>query len=94
MKPSKKKLNTYRSKITQEQISFLLKNEVKVYPVSDRGFWYVQVECYGKIKTYNKVIGCGSVLSSEKPDYKDVNWLDAIEKTMLYYYDKIKNPKK
>jgi hypothetical protein len=80
---SKKKSSSYRNKINCEQFSFLLQNEVKVYPISvpRTKKWQIQVSIYDNIvKTFSKEL---------MPD--DIQ--EAIDKTMLWYYDKLKNPK-
>jgi hypothetical protein len=61
---------------------FLIKNEVKIYAVSVPGtkMWKIQVSIYGKIKTFSK-------------ELMDYEIQEAIDKTMLLYYDKLKNPK-
>jgi len=65
------------------------RNDIKVYPVSKNGFWYVEVSIGEKVvKTYNKKIGKGATLSSKSPKFEDVNWCEAIEKTTIHYAEK------
>ena len=80
MKASKKKSSSYQNKITSDQFQFLLQNEVKVYPVSDTKskLWYIHASVYGKIKRFPKLI-------------REDEIQEAIDKTMLFYYDKLKN---
>lgn len=82
MKASKKKSSSYQSKITCDQFQFLLQNEVKIYPISKKYSkkWLIQVSVYGKLKTFSKEL---------MPD--DIQ--EAIDKTLLFYYDKLKNSK-
>lgn len=93
MKASKKKSSSYQNKITCDQLKFLFDNGVKIYPISKNGYWYIEVDVYGKKKIIDKAIGIGNVLSQQRPVYAGVNWLEAIGKTMLFYYDKLKNGK-
>ena len=81
MKHSKKKSSSYQNKITCEQFQFLLQNEVKTYSVSIQGTkkWKIQVSIYGKLKTFSK-------------ELMDYEIQEAIDKTMLWYYNKLKNP--
>ena len=83
MKASKKKSSSYQNKITCDKFQFLLQNEVKIYPISfgSSKKWKIQVSIYGKIvKTFSK-------------ELMDYEIQEAIDKTMLWYYDKLKNPK-
>ena len=79
----KKKSSFYQNKLTPEQFKLLLQNEVKVYPVTliSRVGWYIEVSIHGKIKRYEKQL-------------KQDEIQEAIDKTQLYYFDKLKNPKK
>lgn len=80
MKVLAKKSSSYQNKITSDQFKFLLQNEVKVYPVSikDSKKWLIQVSIYGKIvETYPKEL------------IQD-NIQEAIDKTMLHFYSKLK----
>lgn len=82
MKASKKKSSLYQNKITCNQFQFLLQNEVKVYAISkkDSKKWLIQVSVYGKLKTFSKELMADDIQ-------------EAIDKTMLFYYDKLKNGK-
>lgn len=55
----------------------LIKNGIKVYPVGYSGKFKIQVDNNGKLKTFDKLITQG-----------EVN--EAINKTIRYYYDKLK----
>jgi len=77
-----KKSSSYQNKITSDQFKFLLQNEVKVYPVSDTQskLWYIHVSIYEKVKRIPKLVRQDEIQES-------------IDKTMLFYYDKLKNNK-
>lgn len=90
LKPLKKKLNFSINR--DEAFSLCLKNNIKVYPVNKNGYWYIQVSVDDKIvKTYDKEIGKGSVLSTKKLLYGKVNWVDAIDKVIVHWAEKILN---
>ena len=55
----------------------LIKNGIKVYPVGYSGKFKIQVDNNGKLKTFDKLI-----------TQVEVN--EAINKTIKYYYDKLK----
>lgn len=80
MKQPKKKSSSYQNKLTSDQFNFLLKNEVKVYPVSDikKVGWFIEVSIHGKLKRFIKPV-------------KQQEIQEAIDKTQLYYYDKLKS---
>lgn len=71
-----------------------INNDIKIYPVYRLGFWYVEVEQNGKKKRFDKEIGSGLSLSSKKPIYKGINWMEALDKTNVYYAEMILNKKK
>jgi len=77
-----KKSSSYQNKITSDQFQFLLQNEVKVYAVSDTQskLWYIHASVYGKVKRFPKLVRQDDIQES-------------IDKTMLFYYDKLKNSK-
>jgi len=77
-----KKSSSYQNKITSDQFQFLLQNEVKVYAVSDTQskLWYIHASVYGKVKRFPKLVRQDEIQES-------------IDKTMLFYYDKLKNSK-
>ena len=80
--PSKKKTSSYHNKITSEQFKYLLDNEIKVYAVSIKysNKWRIQVSIYGKLKTFDKEIA-----------HDDIQ--ESIDKTMLFYHNKLKEGK-
>ena len=79
MKQPKKKSSSCQSKTTAQQFSFLLDNGVKVYPVTviSKVGWFIQVSIHGKKKTFSKAL-------------KQDEIQEAIDKTLLHYYDKLK----
>jgi len=83
LKTSKKKSSSYQNKITCDKFQFLLQNEVKIYPISigTSKKWKIQVSIYGKIdKTFSK-------------ELMEYEVQEALDKTLLHYYNKLKNPK-
>ena len=80
MKQPKKKSSSYQNKLTSDQFNFLLKNEVKVYPVTvvSKVGWFIEVSIHGKKKLFNKPL--------EQDEIQE-----AIDKTLLHYYDKLKS---
>lgn len=87
----KKKLNLGIT--INEARRICINNNIKIYPVYRLGSWYVEVEQNGKKKRFDKEIGVGSVLSSKKPVYKDINWMDALDKTNIFYAEQVINQK-
>ena len=63
-------------------------NNIKVYPINKNGYWYIQVNINGSIKTFDKKIGSGLTLSTSKPIYDKVDWCKAIKQTILFYAEK------
>lgn len=81
--PLKKKLN---SSINLNQARTICdRNNILVYPVFENGFWYVVVSINGKRKLINKKIYSGSTLCSKKRIYNGLDWVKAIEKTVIHY---------
>lgn len=76
----KKKSSSYQNKLTSNQFNLLLKNEIKVYPVSDikKVGWFIEVSIHGKLKRFKKSL-------------KQDEIQEAIDKTQLYYYEKLQN---
>lgn len=79
MKQPKKKSSSYQNKLTADQFNFLLKNEIKIYPVSTHltKKWKIQVSIHGRIKTFSKEITANEIQ-------------EAMDKTQLYYYEELK----
>lgn len=78
MKQPKKKSSSYQNKLTSDQFNFLLKNEVKVYPVTQvsKVGWFIEVSIHGKKKVFNKAL-------------KQDEIQEAIDKTYLHYYKEL-----
>lgn len=84
----------------KKKLSFCLKieearrvcqsNNIKVYPVEIKGFWFIQVDINGKLKTFSKPIGKGLKLVSNAPKYDGVDWTKAIEQTIIHYAEKVR----
>lgn len=81
--PSKKKLNSSIS--LEEAKAICERNNIQVYPVNIEGFWYVVVMINGNRKLINKKIYSGLTLCSKKRIYDGVDWVKAIEKTIIHY---------
>ncbi len=86
---SKKKLN---SLISLDKAKMICQsNGIKVYPISIRNSWYIQISINGKIKTFDKEIGSGATLNSKTPIHNKINWVKAIEQTIIFYANKTLN---
>jgi hypothetical protein len=81
--PLKKKSSSYQNKVTSDQFRILLLNEIKVYPISIYGSkkWKIQVSIHNNLKTFNKEIMHDEIQ-------------EAIDKTMLHYFNDLKNKNK
>ena len=77
------KSKKYANKLTSEQFQCVLRNDIKVYAVSVlySKDWMIEASIVGRINRFDKKL---------KQD--DVQ--EAIDKTYLYYYDKLMKPKK
>lgn len=64
-----------------EQLYFVHQHGIKVYPISKLGSWFIEVDNNGRLKLFDK-----------KVHKDDLN--DAIAKTIIYYYNKLKETKK
>lgn len=62
------------------QLYFVLKSGIKVYPVSKYGSWYIEVNNNGRIHQFPK-----------KVSQREIN--EAIAKTIIFYYNKLKEIK-
>jgi len=92
----KKKSNLLQKTASPEQIYWVLKNGITIYPISEFSYlqrkgetnfsiiskqrWYIEVNNNGRITFYNKIISS-----------RDLN--EAIAKTIIYYYNKLKEKK-
>lgn len=75
-------------KTNDEIKSFCFKNGVTVYPVEQRGVWYIAVDNNGRQTVYRKKeLGRGSALKITEPIYK------RIMNCYIHWYEKIKNVK-
>lgn len=63
-----------------EQIHFVGKSGIKVYPVSKSGAWFIEVDNNGKIYRFEK-----------KVPQNELN--ESIAKTVIFYYNKLKEKK-
>lgn len=64
-----------------EQIHLVGKNGIKVYPISKSGAWFIEVDNNGKIYRFEK-----------KVPQNELN--ESLAKTIIYYYNKLKETKK
>jgi len=78
-KASKQNSNLSVPEIGKE-MSFCISNGVKVYPIEKKGKWFIESEVNSIIKTFDKAI--------DKTEIQD-----AIYKTWIHYYNKLKNAK-
>lgn len=60
-----------------KEMSFCISNGIKVYPVDKKGKWYIESEINGVVKFFKKEIRNDEIG-------------DAMAKTYLYYYEKLK----
>lgn len=73
----KKKSNSLITASSQE-IYFVIKNGIKIYPIFRNYFWFIQVDNNGKITTYEKRI-----------NQKEIN--DSVAKTIKHFYKLLKD---
>ena len=64
-----------------EQLYFVHQHGIKVYPISKSGSWFIEVDNNGKLHRFDKKVA-----------QNDLN--EAIAKTIVFYYNKLKEPKK
>jgi len=72
-----KKLNSSQKMASPEQIYFVIKNGIFVYPVTKLRAWFIEVDNNGKIQRFDKKVA-----------ENDLN--DAVAKTIIYFYNKLK----
>lgn len=75
-----KKLNLSQKTASPEQIYFVGKSGIKVYPINVNSSWFIQVDNNGVLKTFPK-----SILQNE------IN--ESVAKTVIYYYNLLKEKK-
>lgn len=73
----KKKSNSSQKTASPEQIHFVAKNGIKIYPVSKSGAWFIESDNNGKIYRFDK-----------KVSQNDLN--EALAKTTIFYFNKLK----
>jgi len=92
-KASSQKSSSHKKQASPEQIYFVIKNNILVYPISEFTFlsrkgkenfgvikyqrWYIEVNNNGKIQVFDK-----------KVDKDDLN--ESIALTIIYFYNKLK----
>lgn len=76
----KQKLNLQTKMASPEQIYFVGKRGIRVYPINVNDSWFIQVDNNGFLKTFTKKISS-----------KEIN--DSVAKTIIYYYDLLKEKK-
>lgn len=74
-----KKSNLSQKMASPEQIYFVLKSGIKVYPVYNLG-WFIEVDNNGRINRFDKKIS-----------QTEIN--ESIAKTIIFYYNKLKETK-
>lgn len=75
-----KKSSSSQKMASPEQIYFVHKNGIFVYPISKLGSWFIEVNNNGRIHRFDK-----------KVPNNDLN--DAVAKTIIFYYNKLKEKK-
>ena len=76
----KKKSSSSQKTASGNQIYFVHKNGIKVYPVSISGSWFIEVNNNGKTHRFDK-----------KVSQDELN--EALSKTIIFYYNKLKEKK-
>ena len=76
----KTKYNSQQKTASPNEIYFVGKNGIKVYPVSISGSWFIEVNNNGKTHRFDK-----------KVSQNDLN--EALAKTIIFYYNKLKEKK-
>lgn len=77
----KQKSNSSQKTASPEQLYFVHQHGIKVYPISKLGSWYIEVDNNGKLHRFDKRVA-----------QNDLN--EATAKTIVYYYNKLKETKK
>ena len=73
----KKKLSLSQKTASPEQIYYVHKNGIFVYPISKSGSWFIEVNNNGKILRFPK-----------KVSQNELN--ESLAKTIIFYYNKLK----
>lgn len=76
----KQKLSLPQKTASPEQIYFVGKSGIKIYPIYVNDGWFIQVDNNGVLKTFPK-----SISSTE------IN--ESVAKTIIYYYNLLKEKK-
>lgn len=76
----KRKSNLHQKTASPEQIYYVAKNGVKIYPISLSGKWIIEVDNNGVIFRFKKKVST-DVLN------------ESIAKTVIFYYNKLKEKK-
>lgn len=76
----KRKSNLSQKTASPNEIYFVGKNGIKVYPVSISGSWFIEVNNNGKTHRFEK-----------KVSQNDLN--EALALTIIYYFNKLKEKK-
>lgn len=76
----KRKSNLHQKTASPEQIYFVIKNGIKIYPISSNRQWFIEVDNNGVIFRFKKKIS-NDLLN------------ESIAKTVIFYYNKLKEKK-
>jgi hypothetical protein len=76
----KKKSNSSLNNASPEQIYFVAKNGIKVYPIFELGSWFIEVDNNGKVDRFKK-----------KVSQNELN--DSLAKTIIFYFNKLNETK-
>lgn len=71
------KSSSLQKTASPEQIYFVGRSGIKVYPINISGSWYIQSDNNGVLKTFSKEISTIEINES-------------IAKTVIYYYNQLK----
>lgn len=71
------KSSSLQKTASPEQIYFVGKRGIMIYPINVEGSWFIQVNNNGKLKTFSKVISITEINES-------------VAKTVIYYYNELK----
>lgn len=74
---AKKNSNLSTKQASPEEIYFVIKRGIKIYPISKNGLIYIQVDNNGKLKTFEKSVNLNGIN-------------EAVALTVKYYYNLLK----